>query len=154
MIVTTYWLSGINPEPWAIGSPFRRGSKGLGISPNGKLKAYQDAVREEFPHQNAHARLHEGELDVKFFFWRSSAHGNTADATNLMKSTEDALQGILYKNDKANLHVHSCIMEQAPATSPHILIQVSEFVLPDIEVPSYTPPWANPEWQPPSEELF
>ena len=149
-----YWVTGINPEPWAIGTPFRRGSKGLGISPNGKLKAYQEALKEEFPQQNAHAVLHEGELSVQFYFWRSSAHGNVADATNLQKATEDALQGLLYVNDRSNLHVQSDVMEQTPETSPHILIVVEPWVRPEIVLPESAPEWAGTDWVPPSEEMF
>jgi Holliday junction resolvase RusA-like endonuclease len=151
-----YWVTGINPEPWAIGSPFRRGNKGLGISPNTKLKAYQDAIREEFPLQNAHARLHEGDLSVKFYFWRSSAYGNLADATNLQKATEDALQKILYHNDRSNHHVQSDVMEQTPETNPHILIIVEPWEKPEILIPisAKAPKWAGTDWVPPSEELF
>jgi len=152
----TYWVTGINPEPWAIGSPYRRGSKGLGISPNGKLKAYQEALREEFPLQNAHHQMHEGDLQVTFYFWRSSSHGNIADATNLMKATEDGLQKILYANDRSNRDVRSIIMEQTPETSPHILIEVDQFRLPVIITPKAQPmpKWAGLDWVPPDEELF
>jgi Holliday junction resolvase RusA-like endonuclease len=154
--VNFYWITGINPEPWAIGTPYRRGSKGLGISPNGKLKAYQQAIREEFPLQNGHAAVQSGDLSIQFYFWRSSAHGNVADATNLQKATEDALQGLLYDNDRSNLQVGSVIMQQTPATDPHILITVCEFVRPVIEVPEIVtiPRWADPTWIPPEQDLF
>jgi Holliday junction resolvase RusA-like endonuclease len=154
--VAIYWITGINPEPWAIGSPYRRGSTGLGISPNGKLQAYQEALREEFPRQNGHARMHEGDLQVVFHFWRSSAHGNVADVTNLQKATEDGLQGILYSNDRRNLDVRGVIMEQTPETSPHILIKVSNFAQPVVELPEefVIPKWAGSDWVAPDEELF
>jgi len=154
-----YWVTGINPEPWAIGSPYRRGSKSLGISPNGKLKAYQEALADEFAQQNAHGQAHEGSLKVTFYFWRSSAHGNVADATNLQKATEDGLQGVLYANDRRNLHVSSVIMEQQPSTSPHILIVVEPFdraLYDDIITPEVheVPKWAGSNWVEPEEELF
>jgi Holliday junction resolvase RusA-like endonuclease len=151
-----YWVTGINPEPWAIGTPYRRGSKGLGISPNGKLKAYQAGLTEEFYVQNPHAVVHQGDLQVTFYFWRSSAHGQPADATNLMKATEDALQGILYDNDRSNRDVRSIIMEQSPPTSPHIMIEVDQFVRPSVVPPEsmVIPQWAGSDWEEPSEELF
>jgi Holliday junction resolvase RusA-like endonuclease len=154
--VIAYWITGINPEPWAIGSPYRRGSKGLGISPNGKLKAYQDALREELPLQNAHYRMHMGDLKVTFYFWRSSAHGNVADATNLQKGTEDGLQKMLYANDRSNLDVRGVIMEQTPETNPHILITIEDFIKPVIELPESVviPKWAGSDWVAPDEELF
>jgi Holliday junction resolvase RusA-like endonuclease len=159
MSTATYWVTGINPEPWAVGTPYRKGSKGMGISPNGKLVAYQEALADEFTQQNAHGKAWTGDLKIKFLFWRSSAHGNVADATNLQKATEDALQGVLYSNDRANREVGSVIMAQAPEVSPHILIIVQRFdpdeyrniVLPEThEVPK----WAGSDWVEPEEELF
>lgn len=154
----TYWVTGINPEPWAIGTPFRRG-KGFGISPNGKLKAYQEALADEFALQNAHGEALTGDLKVRFLFWRSTAHAQPCDATNLQKATEDALQGVLYANDRSNRDVRGVIMEQTPTTSPHILIIVQPFD-PDefggIVVPETheVPKWAGSDWVEPEEELF
>lgn len=155
--VSFYWITGINPEPWAIGTPYRRGSKGLGISPNGKVKSYQDAVREEITLQNGHVKMHEGELAVTFYFWRTSnVRGQVADASNMSKSTEDALQDILYGNDRVNRDVRGVIMEQSPETKPHILIVVKPFVLPVIVPPPevLAPKWAGSDWQEPEEEMF
>lgn len=153
-----YWVTGINPEPWSAGTPYRRGSHGLGIAKDGKLRAYQEALGEEFLQQNAHAVVQEGELSITFYFWRSSAFGNQADATNLQKATEDALQGFLYPNDRANRDVRSVIMEQGPNVDPHILIVVEPFVRERLRiVPPKTalaPKWAGSDWEPPGEELF
>ena len=150
-----YWVTGINPEPWTTGTAYRRGH-GMGIAKDGKLKAYQEGVREEFEYQNGHAMMHEGLLAVKFYFWRSTGYGNRADATNLLKATEDALQDILYKNDRDNHEVRSVIMEQEPDTLPCILIEVSPFERPVIEAPKHqsAPKWADSEWTEPTEELF
>ena len=152
-----YWVTGINPEPWTPGTAYRRG-RGAGIAKDGKLKAFQEALAEEFVHQNAHAVMQEGELSITFYFWRSSAHGNQADATNLQKATEDALQGVLYPNDRTNRDVRSIIMEQAPEVSPHILIQLEPFVRDRLKVvpppESLAPKWAGSDWVEPEEDLF
>jgi hypothetical protein len=152
-----YWVTGINPEPWTAGTAFRYGSsKRLGIAKDGKLKAYQEAVADEFVYQNPHFIPMIGELSLTFFFWRSSAHGNVADATNLQKSTEDALQNILYGNDRNNRHASSTVMEQTPQTAPHILILIAPWERPEIEVPAgvIIPKYANIDWKPPDDELF
>lgn len=151
-----YWVTGVNPEPWSAGTPYRKGPHAVGLAKDGKLKAYQEALGEEFAHQNPHAVVHGGHLSVTFYFWRSSAHGNQADATNMQKATEDALQKHLYENDRYNHHVQSFIMEQTPTTSPHILIEIDEFVRPEVEVPEglEIPKWAGSDWVEPEEELF
>lgn len=152
-----YWVTGINPEPWTAGTAYRR-PKGAGIAKDGKLRAYQEALAEEFPLQNAHACKHNGELAVTFYFWRSSAHGNQADATNLQKATEDALQDILYGNDRTNRDVRSIIVDQGPNVSPHILIEIQKFDASSIKVvPPETQPaprWAGTDWTEPEEDLF
>jgi Holliday junction resolvase RusA-like endonuclease len=153
-----YWVTGINPEPWSVGTAYVRGGggKGAGISPNGKVQMYQEGFAEEFEAQNPHFLLRIGDLSVTFYFWRSSAHGNVADATNLQKATEDALQKILYVNDKHNRHVQSYVMEQTPTTAPHILVVIDDFVRPEIEPPAgvIIPKYADTNWEPPDEELF
>lgn len=154
-----YWVVGINPEPWAVGTPFVRGGggKGAGISPNGKLQMYQEALREEFEVQNPHFFLKHEPLSVTFYFWRSTlGGGQPADATNLQKATEDALQKILYVNDRNNLHVQSFVMDQDPKTQPHILIRVEKFVRPDIGLPAavIVPKYSDTNWKPPDKEMF
>jgi len=152
-----YWITGINPEPWTPGTAFRYGGgRGAGIAKQGKLRAYQEAVGEEFAYQNPHYVPMIGELSLTFYFWRSTAHGNVADATNLLKSTEDALQQILYVNDRQNRHVASTIMEQSPETAPHILITIGAWERPEIEVPAgvIIPKYADIDWKPPDDDLF
>lgn len=152
-----YWVVGINPEPWAIGSPFRRGPKGLGISPNQKLKAYKAAVAEEFVVQNPTFTGWESLLDVQFHFWRSTEHGNICDATNLQKSTEDALQKVLYANDQSNRAVSSVIVDQGPKVLPAIMIRVARFrpaIYPTPPKPREVTRWADSDWQAPDEEMF
>lgn len=150
-----YWVTGINPEPWTPGTAFRRG-KGAGIAKDGKLLAYQSALAEEFEIQNPHFLLRSGELSVTFYFWRSTAYGNVADATNLQKATEDALQKILYVNDRGNRRVCSDVVEQGPSVQPHIMIVIEEWTKPEIEVPAsvIVPKYSDTDWIEPDGEPF
>lgn len=125
----------VNPEPWAIGpvGTGRRGGKIWAyVGQNQQLKAYQEAVREEVGEQT----LLEGDIYLLFLFWRqvrSEDNKNYADTTNLQKSTEDALQGCLYKNDRASRRVTSILMAQGPDVEGRIIVGIesySEPVLP------------------------
>lgn len=134
---TMRWLSlRINPEPWAIGdlSVGRKGGKLFPrVAPNMNLKMYQEAVREDLAQRDL--QMLEGSIILRFYFWRQQAQyrktetdrqvqRNIADATNLQKGLEDALQGILFANDRAVDDVRSVIVEQGPEVSPLIIIGI------------------------------
>ena len=136
----------INPQPWAVGSAyaFRRGAKyAAGISPNAKLQTYQKALQEDVTEGHTWGFGLKEDLDfplfpsnqelvVRFLFWRQiekvttssgrTTSGNYADTTNLQKATEDALQGIFYKNDRNNRIVMSEIVSQDAETVPSVVI--------------------------------
>jgi Holliday junction resolvase RusA-like endonuclease len=157
MTATWYQISGINPEPWTPALIPRRGQPVKG----GKLEAYQAAIKEELPLQNAHFIQHEGDLSCWFFVYRSSAHGKQADATNIQKATEDALQGVLFGNDRYNRDVRCVIMEQSPTTNPHLYIRIGDFDrqdfhwLPSRQLIEQTQlKYSGFDYVPPSEELF
>lgn len=125
----------INPEPWTSPTIPRRGRP----AKDGKLVAYQQAVQDEIEEMRQ-GKFFELEMydpddyvHLTIYFWRSSAHGQQADATNLLKSTEDALQGILFKNDRKNWHVESAIVEQTPETRPCIVIDHDYYRKPVID---------------------
>lgn len=120
------WL---NPEPWAVGDiAYNR------IAPDPNLVAYQAAVKGEL---EGVAEKLVGDLDVTFFFWRQQARyidaadrirqRNQADATNMQKALEDALQGVLFDNDRNVRHISSTIIEQGPRVEPRILIRLRPF---------------------------
>ena len=131
----TLWL---NPEPWAVGTISSGRSKGGKIfarmSPDPNLAAYQRAVKEELADAEM---LPEGFTKLTFYFWRQQAtyldaadrrrHRNQADATNMQKGLEDALQGILFENDRDIRDIRSVIMEQGPNVEPCIVIQAEYF---------------------------
>ena len=124
----------VNPEPWAVG-PLGVGRRNGKVFPtigqNAQLAAYQETIREEF---GTGHRMLEGDLKVMFYFWRNLATYRTqsgkmhrkhqSDATNMQKATEDALQGILFKNDRDNVFVSSVVMAQGPDVVGKILIHI------------------------------
>lgn len=130
MLDPKYFILHVNPEPWAIGS-VSRSSHGARISPNPNLVAFQAAVKEALEDV---PMLPESYRRMTFYFWRQQAkyldtndkirQRNQADATNMQKGLEDALQGILFKNDREIRDVRSVIVAQGPdVTEPGILIR-------------------------------
>lgn len=125
MIKHILWL---NPEPWAIGTVTPR-KGGARIAPNANLAAYQSAVKEELDGVDY---LPEEYRHIKFYFWRQQARyvsmddkvrsRNQADATNMQKALEDALQGVLFDNDREVRKITSEIVEQGYDVEPKILI--------------------------------
>lgn len=112
----------VNPEPWTSPSIARRGAtKGVVVYKNEQLRTYQLAVKEllgdrvpEFP---AGTRL-----SLTFYFWRNTTKGQPADATNMQKATEDAIQDVLLDNDRHVVHVESWIMEQGTDVEGRVVI--------------------------------
>ena len=131
-----WFILKLNAEPWAVGNLGigRRGKTPYPyLSPNQKLQAYQEAVREELDG----AGILEGEVEVKLFIWRKletakvmggrDRKAKTSDATNIQKATEDAIQGILIQNDRNVRKVSTEIVAQDDKTEPCIVIQVGPY---------------------------
>jgi Holliday junction resolvase RusA-like endonuclease len=130
-----WYILEVNPEPWAIG-PVGVGRKNDRPFPivgrNQQLDAYKRAVQESLGDDYLKVT---GRVTVTFFFWRRRDAYTTplqqkhrkhdADATNLQKATEDALQGYLYDNDKDNVHVESHLVEQGPNVNGKVVIRVA-----------------------------
>lgn len=129
-----WFVLDINPEPWAIGPVgySRRGGKmSAYVGRNQQLDAYKNAIKETLGEGHD---LIEGKVRVRFWFWRNRAEYTTpqarthrkheADVTNMQKATEDALQGVLFKNDKDVNDIHSVIVEQGPEVEGRIVIMV------------------------------
>jgi Holliday junction resolvase RusA-like endonuclease len=124
-----YYVLHINPEPWAIGNINYKS-----ISPNLTLKAFQEAVRDEM---EGVEQLPAGEYRLRFYFWRQMARyidmndkmksRHQADATNMQKALEDALQGVLIDNDRNVRHIGSLIMAQGTHVEPRIVIAAEMF---------------------------
>jgi len=145
------WLRlDLNPEPWAIGTAGvgrRKGGVYAYVSPNAQLKAYQNAVQQELSSMDIPV-IEPGEYTIKFYFWRrlddyEAASGkrvrkHQVDATNLQKGLEDALQGILFDNDKNVRDIHSHIVEQSFTVEPMIYIFIKDYVHTE-NIPPYVP---------------
>ena len=132
----------LNPEPWAIGKTFAyRGRGGAGIAPDRKLVSFQQAVREAITTDYPEAKPTKEPVKITFYFSRAieslsyggkrGAYANYADATNLQKGLEDALQGIIIENDNQVKIVTSVIMDQKRDADPFVIIILEkDFTLP------------------------
>ena len=139
----TLLITDVNPTPWmapdlAIG----RGNGGktypMAYSP-AAMRAYQDAIKESFDQAYPdHEAFPKGTpLIVAFYFWRKldtyktktgrNQTAKRADATNMTKSTEDALQGRLYVNDVDNVATVGFVVEQSTDTEPAVMVHVGRF---------------------------
>ena len=123
----------VNPKPWAVG-PLALGRRGGKMFPkmerNASVFAFKEAVREEVEGLRVDMLPEGSRYILEFYFWRRlesyigesgrKATAHVADATNLQKSTEDALQGLLFANDRDVQVVKSTIVEQGPDVIPGI----------------------------------
>lgn len=129
-----YYLP-INPEPWQVGK-LGLGRKNGKVYPrmdrNEQLYSFQQAVKEFFTDEPP--QLIEGEIELYFAFWRRLDKWTTptgvistrsvVDVTNMQKATEDALQGVLFKNDSQVKRIHSSIIEEGIDIVPGIAIWI------------------------------
>jgi len=136
--MTDRWFTlGLNAEQWAIG-PLDIGRKNGGvfprIGPNLQLVAFQEAVREALLDVEP---LPPGEYSLTFYIWRSrdtyegtrkKVKKSQVDATNIQKGLEDALQGVLFGNDRSVRDVRTVVVEQHADVTPRIAIRASVWV--------------------------
>lgn len=112
----------LNPEPWTSPSVAQRGPRrGVMVYKNEQLRTYQLAIKEllgervpEFPPGTR--------IALRFYFWRNTTKGQPADATNMQKATEDAIQGLLLDNDRHVVHVESWLMDQGTDVEGRVVI--------------------------------
>lgn len=137
-IRVVYRVLNLNPEPWAMGTISTIRGKGGRVFPkpvpNQQLEAFQNAVREEL---EGSAMLPFELVDLEFYFWRRLdryrgpsgrwVNKQPADATNLQKGLEDALQKILFQNDRQVRKVTSHIVSQSHDTKPMIVVAAREY---------------------------
>lgn len=139
-------ITGINPVPW------KEPERGRGITfKNETLRSYQAAlastVKDALVEQGYPLPLFPkgSQLKVNLFVWRQLEKydingkvrtGNRADATNIQKATEDALEKmpgrrgpsnppILFDNDRDNRFVSTYIVEQGPYVESRLVIVVN-----------------------------
>lgn len=116
----SFHIEGINPENWkpTTGGKFRRKDP--------KLVAYQNAIKEHFWDLVEPVFEKGTPLQVTFWFWRSTKGSKPADATNLQKALEDALNGLVWHDDRHNACISTEIVEQGPKVEPLIGVAIEE----------------------------
>ena len=80
------------------------------------------------------AQMVDGPYVLSFWFWRENvsytdAGGkkrsrNSPDLSNMVKATEDAIQGILIDNDRDVVHIRSFLVERGKDVEPKVVIEV------------------------------
>ena len=138
-------IEGINPMPWTapqLGTK-RVGGKVVPITfPKAELAEYQEAIHDTVASAVMEKGLQapvfaKGTLLIcEFFFWRQLESYNSLatgrkvtpkqpDVTNMLKATEDALQGVIYHNDTNNRVVSGHLVECGPEVEPRIMLIVN-----------------------------
>lgn len=131
----TDYLLRLNPEPWTTSEASagrKNGRTVVNFYKRAGLEAYQAAVREALEDYEIELIPLGTPIRLEFYFWRQVAaytgsresHRHRADATNLQKGLEDALQGVLFTNDQDVCSIRSVIVEQEPDTKPAILVRI------------------------------
>lgn len=133
MIVKRLYI-GINPEPWTAPEASVSRSAGRAVPrlhKSARLRAYQEAIGEHISCDYPQLEPIDEPLELDFYFWRDlesykikgkNRRRNRADATNLQKALEDALQKYLFTNDRLVRRVQSTLVEQAPDIEPGIVV--------------------------------
>jgi len=142
-----FLIEGVNPEPWTAseGTIGRKGGKlFVMFHKQMQLRVYQEAIFETFKERypDVIPSSADKKIALEFYFWRElpvyeGTRGNVrkhqADVTNLQKALEDALQGVLFSNDRDVQVIKSYIVEQEFTTVPKILICITEVPTHEIE---------------------
>jgi Holliday junction resolvase RusA-like endonuclease len=134
-----YWfvIPGINPVPWtsptvAVGK--KNGKAYPQVYSSAELKGYKEAIKEHFQEKYPDFEPIEDEVALRFFLYRRldslergtkrKSRGSVADATNMQKATEDALQGLLFVNDIQVVHAETWVMAQHADVEPCIVVNL------------------------------
>lgn len=129
-----WFVLDVNPEPWAIG-PVGVSRTGGKLRPyvgrNAQLFAFQETVKAAL---EGSPEMEAGKYSVRLILWRERAEYETpqarthrkheADATNMQKAFEDALQGVLFKNDKDVIDIHTSVIKQGPGVHGKIVLGI------------------------------
>lgn len=140
-------IEGINPEPWRAGKLMTKvvARKAVPIQFKDQgTAAYQEAVHETVAGALAELGVPlpiypKGTLlRVYFSFWRQieqytslttgrKVTPNQPDTSNMVKATEDALQGLLFFNDRDNRICQGNLVQVGPDVEPAIMIFVDKY---------------------------
>lgn len=141
--MTDQWMFvTLNPEAWAVGPVGvmrQNGKLRPYIGRNQQLHAYKEAVKEELQQRYGSLMPTQAQVELFLYFWQrldkyeSSSGRKTqdrrADLTNLVKAFEDAIQGVLIKNDTQVKAQRSVIVAQnteLPVTG--VLVRIKNWV--------------------------
>ena len=112
--MTYYVIDGVNPEQWQapkLGIGRRKGGGQYPMAyPVDQMIVYQHTIKEvlEMKYRGIGPLIQARPLMCTFWYWRSLNFGGQsrkrADVTNMNKCLEDALQGVLFPNDRVGLH--------------------------------------------------
>lgn len=128
-----WFVVAVNPYPWKV-PPMSVGRKGKALfvtaGRDEGLYTYQQAIKEQLEFMAPTIIL--GPVKLRLWFYRNipeyttpqgrRARKHEADTTNLQKATEDALQGLLYANDKDVKDIHSVLVDQSPVAASLLVI--------------------------------
>lgn len=139
------YITDIQPEPWTVPDISTGRNPATGkvypiMSKKPPLRGYQAQIEENI--RTAYPDLpmfpDDAKLTLHVVIWRQIEQYQTAkganrsrmraDATNILKATEDALQKLVFKNDVGNVKVISEIVEQEKETRSGLLIYVKPYV--------------------------
>lgn len=138
------FITELNPEPWAmptIGTARRGKNVYPTTTKNGIQEAYQEGLKGSVAaaYPNLEPFPDDMKLQLEIYVWRAldtyqTATGRThtrhvADATNIQKATEDALQGILFKNDTQVKRCSTEIIEQGKDVKSKVLVICWEYAV-------------------------
>lgn len=141
-----HWLHGINPEPWTspdVSVGRRAGGHAYPIVYKSEaLRSYQEGIKSLLEGKPTLIFDPGTPITLEFYFWRQlpdyttdrerRARKHEADATNMQKALEDALQGVLFENDRDVKRIYSEIMEQGHDTEPRIGIRIGLWTGPSV----------------------
>lgn len=128
-----WFIVPVNPYPWKV-PPISVGRKNGKAFPRvGRdegLHSFKEAVKDYVLMQGP--QKINGPVELRLWFWRNipeyttsqgrTARKHEADNTNLQKATEDALQGILFNNDKDVIINRSVRMMQSKDSASFLVI--------------------------------
>lgn len=132
--MTYYVIDGVNPEQWQapkLGIGRRKGGGQYPMAyPVDQMIVYQHTIKEvlETKYRGIGPLIQARPLMCTFWYWRSLNFGGQsrkrADVTNMNKCLEDALQGVLFPNDRDNRIVIGISVAQEKDITPRIVIRV------------------------------
>lgn len=146
----SWFVLNVNPEPWAVG-PLALGRRNGKMIPmmqrNESVHSFKEAVKGELEGVKPLAK---GEYHLEFFLWRRLesyvsesgriASANIADATNMQKALEDALQGVLFDNDRHVREITTMVVDQGTLVTPCIIIHATPWIMTEDMLREIIPP--------------